>query len=316
MNSRYRERKYNTSDNDRLLRALSQPVQAWDKKWSQHSGSKTLQTFKWVKSERVIEFEEDEESEEEPEPMETDQPSTATESNTATNTELPATTTTSTTETTTTSTQKDTSTTSTTESVTVTNSTTNEGTNKVANKEDSIPGGPSSLLNKAISNIQHEDANSSMEEDTESRSQTPKLDDISDEEPDPSRDNDDDDDDDNDVNNPSKHPALAPHAQAHTTDDDMTDSAAATPQTDVTTPMPGLDEDDVMGEPSTTTTTSNAPPAAAVAHPLSQEILTGIMAQDDISSLNNDSPAIQTPEDTIPPVNHPHNPIQDSTTSN
>jgi hypothetical protein len=29
MNSRYRERKYNTSDNDRLLRALSQPVQAW-----------------------------------------------------------------------------------------------------------------------------------------------------------------------------------------------------------------------------------------------------------------------------------------------
>jgi len=29
MNSRYRERKYNTSDNDRLIRALSQPVQAW-----------------------------------------------------------------------------------------------------------------------------------------------------------------------------------------------------------------------------------------------------------------------------------------------
>ncbi|CAO3656163.1 unnamed protein product [Mucor hiemalis] len=201
MNSRYRERKYNTSDNDRLLRALSQPVQAWDKKWSQHSGSKTLQTFKWVKSERVIEFEEDEESEEEPEPMETDQPSTIAESSTGEqSTNEPTVTTTSTAET---ITQKDNNvTTATTDSVTATAKAdgTTEAT-KVANKEDSIPGGPSSLLNKAISTIQHEDSNS-MEEDVELRSQTPKLNDISDEEPDPSRDVDDDDDDDNDVNNP------------------------------------------------------------------------------------------------------------------
>lgn len=252
----------------------------------------------------MIEFEEDEESEEEPEPMETDQPSTIAESSTGEqSTNEPTVTTTSTAET---ITQKDNNvTTATTDSVTATAKAdgTTEAT-KVANKEDSIPGGPSSLLNKAISTIQHEDSNS-MEEDVESRSQTPKLDDISDEEPDPSRDVDDDDDDDNDVNNPSKHPALAPHAQVHTTDDDMTDSAAATPQTEVTTPMPGLDDDDMMGEP------TQATAAAAAAHPLSQEILTGIIAQDDMSSLNNDSPAIQTPEDTIP-VTHPHNPIEDN----
>ncbi|KAG1078541.1 hypothetical protein G6F42_024216 [Rhizopus arrhizus] len=74
----YRERKYNTSDNDRLIRALSQPVQAWEKKWTPQSNSKTLQTFKWVKSDKVIEFEQDEESDEEPEPMETDQTPVAT----------------------------------------------------------------------------------------------------------------------------------------------------------------------------------------------------------------------------------------------
>lgn len=63
LTGRYRERKYNTSENDRLLRALSQPVQAWDKQWALHSNSKAFQTYKWVRSERPIEFEEDEESE-------------------------------------------------------------------------------------------------------------------------------------------------------------------------------------------------------------------------------------------------------------
>lgn len=29
MSNRYRERKFNSSDNDRLARALPQPVQAW-----------------------------------------------------------------------------------------------------------------------------------------------------------------------------------------------------------------------------------------------------------------------------------------------
>ncbi|KAL0082204.1 hypothetical protein F4703DRAFT_1864120 [Phycomyces blakesleeanus] len=45
INSRYRERKYISSDNDRLSRALSQPVQAWDKKWAPYSRSKNYETF-------------------------------------------------------------------------------------------------------------------------------------------------------------------------------------------------------------------------------------------------------------------------------
>jgi hypothetical protein len=254
-------------------------------------------------AERVIEFEQDEESEEEPEPMETDQPNTEiVESQTSLVTEQlnnePVVTTT--TETTSTSIQPSTG------ATTVTTTTTTESTSAhsasiatTKTSENSIPGGPSSLLNnKAISSIQQEEE---MEDD-ESRSQTPKLDDISDEEPDPTLDNDDDDNDTDNMNDPSKHPALAPHAQAHMTDDDMmTDSTAATPQTEETTPMPQLDDED-MEEQSTT----NAP-----AHPLSQEILTGIMAQDDIASLNNDSPAIQTPED-ISSVSHPHNPMGDN----
>jgi hypothetical protein len=153
--------------------------------------------------------------------------------------------------------------------------------------DNAIPGGLSTILsNKAISSIQQE------EEDDDQRSQTPKLDDISDVE-DLNADNDDDDDNDVDsINDPSKHPALAPHAQARMTDDDMTDSEAATPQTitEGNTPMPLL-EDDSMEE------TSNQP------HPLSQEILTGATSflhhNEDNGSLNNDSPAIQTPEDNV-----------------
>ncbi|CAO3643261.1 unnamed protein product [Cunninghamella echinulata] len=49
MNSRYRERKYNSSDNDRLSRIISQPVQAWEKKWTTSTRSKNYQTYKWVK---------------------------------------------------------------------------------------------------------------------------------------------------------------------------------------------------------------------------------------------------------------------------
>ncbi|KAI9263214.1 hypothetical protein BDA99DRAFT_60773 [Phascolomyces articulosus] len=64
MNSRYRERKYNSTDNDRLIRALSQPVQAWEKKWAPLSRAKNISTYKWVKSDKPIVFE-DEESEEE-----------------------------------------------------------------------------------------------------------------------------------------------------------------------------------------------------------------------------------------------------------
>lgn len=144
--------------------------------------------------------------------------------------------------------------------------------------EQNIPGGPSSLLtNKALSSVQQD------MEDNESRSQTPKLDDISDEELDPTLENDDDDTVDN-MSDPSKHPALAPHAQAHLSDDEsMADTA--TPQTEGNTPMPQLEDDD-MEEPTT-----------QISHPLSQEILTSVT--NDLPSMNNDSPAVQTPEDVV-----------------
>ncbi|KAI8088519.1 hypothetical protein BDF21DRAFT_491522 [Thamnidium elegans] len=269
MNSRYRERKYNTSDNDRLLRALSQPVQAWDKKWTPHSNSKTLQTFKWIKSERVIEYEQDEESEEEPEPMETEQSTEVEQVEPKIETEQPVTKV---------------------EQETESNQESEKKIEAVGDapnskkSEQSIPGGPSSLItNKAISSVRQDD----MDED-DSRSQTPKLNDISDEEVDQRNDNDDDDDTVDNMDDPSKHPALAPHAQVHMTDDEaMTDSTAATPQTESNTPMPQLEDDHMEESPQ-------------IAHPLSQEILTSIIASEEIASLNNDSPAIQTPEDVVP----------------
>ncbi|CEP09941.1 hypothetical protein [Parasitella parasitica] len=309
MNSRYRERKYNTSDNDRLLRALSQPVQAWEKKWTPQSNSKTLQTFKWVKSDRVIEFEQDEVSEEEPEPMETDQTQLAAthgteqaesdkaEGITNQGSAAPADGTTTVSDTVA---PRDTadgqekissSTTQQSETTTASSNTADDAAIAPGNTikkldESAIPGGPSSIIsNKAISSIVAED-----EEDDDQRSQTPKLDDISDE--DNTNADDDEDNDVDSINDPSKHPALAPHAQAHMTDDDMTDSTVATPQTTTegNTPMPLL-EDETMAEPTNT-----------LPHPLSQEILTGttaFMNNEDTGSLNNDSPAIQTPEDHV-----------------
>ncbi|KAG2200728.1 hypothetical protein INT47_002772 [Mucor saturninus] len=275
MNSRYRERKYNTSDNDRLLRALSQPVQAWDKKWTPHSNSKTLQTYKWVKSERTIEYEQDEESEEEPEPMETE-PSLET-APVETTTDIHIAETNEGTEQTTTTT---TATTTTTVNDTVTATATGVEISTMPNSsqsEQTIPGGPSTLLtNKALTTVQQD-----MEEDNR-RSETPKLDDISDEEVTTVLEEEDGAD-------ASKHPALAPHAQAHLSDDDesMTDSTAVTPQTEGNTPMPQLEGGDEDMEQTN----------ALNAHPLSQEILTGV--PHDMASLNNDSPSVQTPEDVV-----------------
>ncbi|GAA5801045.1 hypothetical protein HPULCUR_006487 [Helicostylum pulchrum] len=221
--------------------------------------------------ERVIEYEQDEESEEEPEPMETEQSTEVEQVEPKLETEVPVTT------------------------VEQVPESIQESENKTVEpvvdapnskkSEESIPGGPSSLItNKAISSVQQDDL-----DDDNSRSQTPKLNDISDEEVDQTTHNNDDDDDDDvdNMNDPSKHPALAPHAEVHMTDDEaMTDSTAATPQTESNTPMPQL-EDDHMEEP------------PQIAHPLSQEILTGIIATEEIASLNNDSPAIQTPEDVV-----------------
>lgn len=150
--------------------------------------------------------------------------------------------------------------------------------------EQTIPGGTSTLLtNKTLSTVQQE-----MEED-DRRSETPKLDDISDDEVNTNFVNEEDSAD--NMNDASKHPALAPHAQAHLSEeeergeDDVSMTDSATPQTEGNTPMPPLDEDDMEH-----TNSMNA-------HPLSQEILTGV--PHDMASLNNDSPAVQTPEDVV-----------------
>ncbi|KAI8334063.1 hypothetical protein BD560DRAFT_414823 [Blakeslea trispora] len=211
LNSRYRERKYNTSENDRLLRALSQPVQAWDKTWAPLSTAKTLQTCKWTKSDRVIQFEPDEESEEEPESMELEQ-TTQSES---------------------------------TNKVELDKEVESEKTLPFLN-ENSVPGGPSTLSNKPLIALQ-------KEEEEEQRSQTPKLSDISDDEQNKQNLEEEEDNDVDSINDASKHPALAPHAQARLTDDDFTDSTAAEP----------------MAE--------NVP--SHTSHPLSQEIHQGYSAE-------------------------------------
>jgi len=276
-------------------------------------------------ADKVIEFEQDEESEEEPEPMETDQAASATTTvveqvetattqgtaseatvsevtavkDTADGQEKVSLTTITATEqpsnpptdanATTAAAAAAAATTATTTATTTTTTTTTGSDKKL--DESSITGGPSSIIsNKAVSSIVAEDA----EDDDDQRSQTPKLDDISDDE-EKNRNDDDEDNDVDSINDASKHPALAPHAQAHMTDDDMTDSTVATPQTTTegNTPMPMLED-----EPMEESAASNTLP-----HPLSQEILTGATAfinNEDNGSMNNDSPAIQTPEDHVP----------------
>ncbi|KAF9094773.1 hypothetical protein BGX23_001618 [Mortierella sp. AD031] len=51
-------------EHDRLKRAVLQPVQCWDKKWAESKNGKQLQVFKWVKSDRQVEFDDDDEDEE------------------------------------------------------------------------------------------------------------------------------------------------------------------------------------------------------------------------------------------------------------
>ncbi|RUS22018.1 hypothetical protein BC937DRAFT_90649 [Endogone sp. FLAS-F59071] len=41
--------RYAANDQDRLKRALPQPVQPWDKKWAALKNGRHLQVFKWVK---------------------------------------------------------------------------------------------------------------------------------------------------------------------------------------------------------------------------------------------------------------------------
>ncbi|KAG0259210.1 hypothetical protein BG011_002800 [Mortierella polycephala] len=57
-------------DHDRLKRAVLQPVQCWDKKWTESKNGKQLKVFKWVKckgisnTDRQVDFDDDDEDEE------------------------------------------------------------------------------------------------------------------------------------------------------------------------------------------------------------------------------------------------------------
>ncbi|KAL1918356.1 uncharacterized protein VTP21DRAFT_3016 [Calcarisporiella thermophila] len=53
--------RYASSENERLKRALLQPVQAWEKKWTASKNGKNFQVFKWVKSDRQLSFDDEEE---------------------------------------------------------------------------------------------------------------------------------------------------------------------------------------------------------------------------------------------------------------
>ncbi|KAF8933659.1 hypothetical protein BGZ58_006199 [Dissophora ornata] len=51
-------------EHDRLKRAVLQPVQCWDKKWTESKNGKQLQVFKWVKSDRQVDFDDEDEDDE------------------------------------------------------------------------------------------------------------------------------------------------------------------------------------------------------------------------------------------------------------
>ncbi|KAF9988779.1 hypothetical protein BGZ75_008613 [Mortierella antarctica] len=51
-------------EHDRLKRAVLQPVQCWDKKWTESKNGKQLLVYKWVKSHRQVELDDDDDEEE------------------------------------------------------------------------------------------------------------------------------------------------------------------------------------------------------------------------------------------------------------
>ncbi|KAF9953218.1 hypothetical protein BGZ70_000323 [Mortierella alpina] len=51
-------------EHDRLKRAVLQPVQCWDKKWTESKNGKQLLVYKWVKSDRQVELDDDDDEEE------------------------------------------------------------------------------------------------------------------------------------------------------------------------------------------------------------------------------------------------------------
>ncbi|KAG0171703.1 hypothetical protein DFQ28_000714 [Apophysomyces sp. BC1034] len=190
--NRYRDRKYNSSDNDRLLRALSQPVQAWEKKWIPHSHAKNFQTYKWVKSDRPIVFEDDDDDE-------GDEHMTEAEKDVSETVAIAAS-----------------------EPMTIDNNPT--ALAPTAPTDNNVEGiGRDVEIKGTIATLAAED---------EECTHTPKLEEISDVEPENNTDKDDEESNGDDVNDPARHPASIPHVHPRLTDDEAMDSIDVTPRTE------------------------------------------------------------------------------------
>ncbi|KAI8097375.1 uncharacterized protein BX664DRAFT_356627 [Halteromyces radiatus] len=194
-NSRYRERKYNSSDNDRLSRILSQPVQSWEKKWAPSTRSKNYQTYKWIKSDKSIVFEDDDDDEEDEDEDEKDQVMTDADKDTATSRDINSTTI---------------QTTPTTTLPSTINGTSSEAKTTITDVTDQNRGLFSTPIdNKIVSSLA----------DEEERTPTPKLSDVSDVDQ-TMGDDDDKESNADDLNDASRHPAFAPHIHPRLNGDD------------------------------------------------------------------------------------------------
>ncbi|ORZ21387.1 hypothetical protein BCR42DRAFT_488469 [Absidia repens] len=217
VNSRYRERKYNSSENDRLLRILSQPVQSWEKKWAPSTRSKSHHIHKWVKSDRTIVFEDEEDDEEDEEDK--DQVMTEADKDTPLATSHDNTPMTK---------QQEEDLATTTKSVPL-NGTKDDSA--IVNTDDNTSGLQNSGLFTARSSPPNKQVSSTIAD--EERTHTPKLSDVPDVDPDQLMADNDDDKESNtdDLNDASRHPAFAPHIHPRLTDDNILGTHSQSEQT-------------------------------------------------------------------------------------
>ncbi|KAI8341538.1 hypothetical protein BC941DRAFT_417214 [Chlamydoabsidia padenii] len=201
-NSRYRERKYNSADNDRLSRILSQPIQSWEKKWAPSARSKNHQIFKWVKSDRTIVFEDEGDDEDDDEDNdEENKDHIMTESTKETPHK---------------SSQIETQATATRQE--------NDPTQQTATAITTTPTGSehptnSQQQNTGLSTTTTQEHTAIISDNDEDRTHTPKLSDVPDVDTDQIMDDKESNTD--DLNDASRHPAFAPHIHPQLTDEPM-----------------------------------------------------------------------------------------------
>ncbi|KAI8370575.1 uncharacterized protein BYT42DRAFT_582911 [Radiomyces spectabilis] len=222
---RHRERKH--SENNRLLRALSQPTQAWEKKWAPTTRFENIQTYKWVKSDRTIVYDDDDDDGDNVSMTETEKEASATPAQ---------------------------STSSATASSALPPS--------LPLESRSHPHTTAEALAKIAPGVAESDGK--PDDDDPDRTHTPVLGEVSDAESGNENllvDKDDEDDAANDMLDPARNPAFNPHVHPHLTDDSMTDSQGATPadSTEYTTSVRQMEVDTVPADATTTATAPSAP---------------------------------------------------------